>query len=68
MTLESLTNASAAELSSALQTGQVSATELTQACLDAIATHNPEVNAVITLCEESALAEAKDEEHWISGL
>jgi aspartyl-tRNA(Asn)/glutamyl-tRNA(Gln) amidotransferase subunit A len=59
MTLESLTNASAAELSSALQTGQVSATELTQACLDAIATHNPEVNAVITLCEESALAEAK---------
>ena len=59
MTLESLTNASAAELSSALQTGQVSASELTQACLDAIATHNPEVNAVITLCEESALAEAK---------
>lgn len=59
MTLESLTSASATELSSALRAGKTSALELTEACLGAIATHNPAVNAVITLCEESALAEAK---------
>lgn len=59
MALESLTSASATELSSALQAGKTSALELTEACFDAIAAHNPTINAVITLCEESALAEAK---------
>ena len=59
MTLESLTYASATELSSALQTAEISAVELTQACIDVIAKQNPAVNAVITLCQESALTEAK---------
>lgn len=59
MSLESLTYATASELSSALHTGKISAVELTEACLDAIATQNPEVNAVITLCEDAAIAEAK---------
>ena len=59
MTREALTTASATELSSALKTAEISAVELTKACIDAISAHNGSINAVVTLCEESALAEAK---------
>jgi len=34
--------------------------ELTRACLEAIKEKNKELNAVLTVCEEEALAEAKD--------
>ena len=59
MAQEALTYASATELSVSLKTAEISAVELTEACIDAIAAHNGTVNAVVTLCEESALAEAK---------
>ncbi|MBT3458259.1 MAG: Asp-tRNA(Asn)/Glu-tRNA(Gln) amidotransferase GatCAB subunit A, partial [Halieaceae bacterium] len=59
MAQEALTYASATELSISLKTAEISAVELTEACIDAIAAHNGTVNAVVTLCEESALAEAK---------
>ena len=59
MAQEALTYASATELSISLKTAEISSVELTEACIDAIAAHNGTVNAVVTLCEESALAEAK---------
>ena len=49
----------AAELSQALSSGELSSTELTQSYLDRISRHNQELNAFITVCEESALEQAK---------
>ena len=49
----------AAELSKDLDNGEVSSVELTQSYLDRIKKHNEELNAYITVCEESALAQAK---------
>ena len=48
----------AAAQASAVRDGQVSARELVEAALAAIAELNPQLNAVVTLCEERALAEA----------
>ena len=48
-----------AELSAALIAGDISSVELTQAYLDRIADYNGTLNAYITVCEESALAQAK---------
>jgi len=48
-----------AELSAALSAGEVSSVELTQAYLDRIAQYNDTLNAYITVCDESALAQAK---------
>ena len=49
----------AAELSQALSNGELSSVELTQAYLERIAKHNAELNAFVTVCEESALRDAK---------
>jgi aspartyl-tRNA(Asn)/glutamyl-tRNA(Gln) amidotransferase subunit A len=48
-----------AELSTALSAGDISSVELTQAYLARIAKYNPMLNAFITVCEESALAQAE---------
>lgn len=48
-----------AELSAALAAGEVSSVELTQAYLDRIATFNTSLNAYITVCDESALQQAR---------
>jgi len=49
----------AAELSKDLDNGEVSSVELTRSYLDRIKKYNEELNAYITVCEESALAQAK---------
>ena len=49
----------AAELSKKLDNGEVSSVELTRSYLDRIKKYNEELNAYITVCEESALAQAK---------
>ena len=42
-----------------LDSGEITALELTEACLQAIEEKNPELNAVLTVCSEEALQEAK---------
>ncbi len=49
----------AAELASALNNGAISSVELTQVYLDRISAHNEQLNAFITVCEESALKQAQ---------
>ena len=48
-----------AELSVALASGDISSVELTQTYLDRIAELNTELNAFITVCDESALDQAR---------
>ncbi len=50
---------SLSELSAALHSGEISSVELTQHYLDRIKTHNDDINAFITICEESALEQAR---------
>ncbi|NQZ54822.1 MAG: Asp-tRNA(Asn)/Glu-tRNA(Gln) amidotransferase subunit GatA [Piscirickettsiaceae bacterium] len=52
-------NKSLAELSASLQKGEFNSVELTQHYLDRIKTHNDDINAYITICEDTALAQAK---------
>ncbi len=52
-------NCTVAETSAALAAGDISSVEITQAYLDRIATLNGELNAFITVCENSALLQAK---------
>ena len=52
-------NSTVAEISAALAAGDISSVEITQAYLDRIATLNGELNAFITVCEDSALQQAK---------
>ena len=52
-------NNTVAEISAALAAGDISSVEITQAYLDRIATLNGELNAFITVCEDSALLAAK---------
>ena len=49
----------ATELSQLLSSGEISSVELTQAYLSRIAKINGKLNAYITVCEESALTQAK---------
>ncbi len=51
-------NSTVAELSAALAAGDISSVEITQAYLNRIADLNGELNAFITVCEESALRQA----------
>ncbi len=53
-------NASLKQLSTALATKQISSVELTQTYLDRIASLNPQLNAFITLNQETSLAQARD--------
>ena len=48
-----------AELSAALAAGETTSVALTQAYLDQIAAHNETLNAYITVCADSALAQAR---------
>lgn len=52
-------NCTVAEISAALAAGDISSVEITQAYLDRIAALNGELNAFITVCEDSALLAAK---------
>lgn len=52
-------NCTVAETSAALAAGDISSVEITQAYLDRIATLNGKLNAFITVCENSALLQAK---------
>lgn len=52
-------NSTVAEISAALAAGDISSVEITQAYLDRIAAFNGELNAFITVCEDSALKQAK---------
>jgi len=52
-------NSTVAEISAALAAGDISSVEITQAYLDRIATLNGELNAFITVCEDSALLGAR---------
>jgi Asp-tRNA(Asn)/Glu-tRNA(Gln) amidotransferase A subunit family amidase len=58
------------EISDQLRSGVLSPVELTRDCLDSIKKRNPELNAFITINEESALADAEVAEdeikrgHW----
>ncbi len=54
-----LNTATASELSVHLAAGSCSSRELTEYCLKRIERLNPAINAVITICKESALAEAE---------
>lgn len=55
MNLNELTIKEARQL---LDSGEITSLDLTKACLDKIKELNPEINAVLTICEESALEEA----------
>ena len=48
-----------------LDSGEISSVELTEACLKAIEEKNPELNAVLTVCREEALREAKSADEKI---
>ena len=52
-------NSTVAEISAALAAGDISSVEITQAYLDRINALNGEINAFITVCEDSALQQAK---------
>ncbi|MCB5208051.1 Asp-tRNA(Asn)/Glu-tRNA(Gln) amidotransferase subunit GatA [Methylovorus mays] len=52
-------NSSLKQLGAMLQAKQISSTELTQAFLQRIDDHNPEINAYITIDAERSLAQAK---------
>ncbi|WP_150912819.1 amidase [Marinobacter halotolerans] len=52
--------APATDLVEALKNGSLTSTELTQALLQRIREHNPQINAVVTLNEEDALAKAAE--------
>jgi aspartyl-tRNA(Asn)/glutamyl-tRNA(Gln) amidotransferase subunit A len=54
------------ELAPRLRGREISPLELTRACLDRIETHNPALNAFITVTAETALAEARAAEDEIA--
>ncbi|MBX9586678.1 MAG: Asp-tRNA(Asn)/Glu-tRNA(Gln) amidotransferase subunit GatA [Gammaproteobacteria bacterium] len=62
----SLENKTLAELSHDLAAKKVSSVEVTQFYLDRITQHNPTLNAFITVCNESALASAKEADKKIA--
>jgi aspartyl-tRNA(Asn)/glutamyl-tRNA(Gln) amidotransferase subunit A len=55
---ESLCALTLSEASRRIQAREVTSTELTQALLDRIKVYNPKINALITVMQESALAQA----------
>ena len=67
MNSEDLAFASIEELSSLIQTGELSPVELTQTFLDRIERHNEGLGAYITVVGEQALRSARDAESAIAG-
>lgn len=53
------TELSVVQLAAAIRSGRLTSTEVVRACLRRIEEVNPRINAVVTLCAERALAEAK---------
>ena len=53
------------ELSKLLHEGGISSVELTQHYIDRIKTHNNQLNAYITVCEDNALKQARDADQKI---
>ncbi len=53
------------ELSKLLHEGDISSVELTQHYIDRIKTHNNQLNAYITVCEDNALKQARDADQKI---
>jgi aspartyl-tRNA(Asn)/glutamyl-tRNA(Gln) amidotransferase subunit A len=64
MPSDDLAYADIAEIAPRIRAGEITATQLTQACLDRIGRYDARINAFITLLADSALAQAKqlDEE------
>ena len=56
--MSDLTRLTIAEAKAKLRKREISARELTRACLDRIAAVEPKLNAFITVCEREALAQA----------
>lgn len=52
-------NKTISELAHGLRTGEFTSVELTRSYLDRIASHNPALNCLISICEEAALQEAE---------
>ncbi|MCY4654728.1 MAG: amidase [Dehalococcoidia bacterium] len=61
-----ITSASAKTIAQAIRDGQVSAYEVVRAHLDRIAEVNPSLNAVVRLCAERALDEAREADAALS--
>jgi aspartyl-tRNA(Asn)/glutamyl-tRNA(Gln) amidotransferase subunit A len=62
------TRMTAAELSSAYRSGELSPVEATRAALDAVARYDEQVNAFVRVDEEAALSDAREsEERWRAG-
>ncbi|MCB1646911.1 MAG: amidase, partial [Pseudomonadales bacterium] len=59
MTDSRLYDLTATELTRLVQQRELTATTVTEAFLDRIATHNPAINAIVTLVPEMAMAQAK---------
>lgn len=57
--MEDLSSLTIKEASDLLQKGEISATELTQSCLDCIAKNEKDIHAFITICGDYALDRAK---------
>lgn len=57
--LDSPHQASVPALAAALATGETSAEELTMACIARIEAHNPQLNAIISVTADSAIADAR---------
>src|SRR3954452_20122869 len=56
---DDVTRLALTEVSALLRTRQISATELTRACLSRIQRHNSGLNAFITITEQAAMADAR---------
>ncbi len=54
------------QLQQALRDGKTSSVELTRACLERIAATNDQINAFVTICEESALSAAAEADRQIA--
>jgi aspartyl-tRNA(Asn)/glutamyl-tRNA(Gln) amidotransferase subunit A len=59
-TLEDLSGLTLAEASARIRSRTVTPTQLTEACLGAIRTYNPKLNAFITVLRDHALEQARD--------
>jgi amidase len=61
-----LTLASAAEQAAAIARGEISSQELVRAYLGRIGTYNPDLNALVTVDPDAALAEARRRDQQLS--